>query len=208
MRALARQRHTAQGRGQPPLASVERGRRPRPGRGCRARWLLGGARLAVLGPDARPSCHCSSSCCPTAPYLPTATPGTRHSQASEQVCFSLRILGGGQAAGPFSQDLPDQVLIWRGQDRSPQSPPGGPGSTSPPCAPEAEKYLAGEEGLTRERLSSSGPGVRPIRPRASRCRALPMTHGSLSKSGQLRAPSLDGQHTRLQVTVSKGCRGT
>lgn len=66
-----------------------------------------------------------------------------------------------------------------------------------PCSPDAEKYLAGEEGLTRESPSSSGPSVRLIRPRASRCRVLPMMEGSLSKSGQLSVPSLDGQHTRL-----------
>lgn len=64
-------------------------------------------------------------------------------------------------------------------------------------SPEAEKYLVGEEGLTRERLSSSGLSKWPIRPRASRCRVLPMMDGSLSKSGQLSVPSLDGQHTRL-----------
>lgn len=44
--------------------------------------------------------------------------GARHSQASEQVCFHLCVLGRGlaagpfsQDAGPFSQDLPDQVFI-------------------------------------------------------------------------------------------------
>lgn len=72
-----------------------------------------------------------------------------------------------------------------------------------PCSPEAEKYLAGEEGLTRDRPSSSEPSMRPTWPRASRCRVLPTMEGSLSKSGQCNVSSLDGQHVRLRVTEGK-----
>lgn len=42
---------------------------------------------------------------------PPPPPAARHSQASEQIRFHLSVLGRGQAAGPFSQDLPDQVFI-------------------------------------------------------------------------------------------------
>lgn len=168
--------HLRQDGGTRPSAAYCSGARPAPSGLCgkrtppQARQRVPGLLAArgcsphSTGTNARPFCHHFSSRCPTALHLPTTAPGTRHSQASEQVRFSLRVLGGGQAAGPFSQDLPDQVLICRGRDGSAQSPPGGPGSASLPRAPEAEKYLAGEEGLTRERLSSSGPGVRPIRP--------------------------------------------
>lgn len=38
-------------------------------------------------------------------------PGAGHSQAGEQIRFYLSVLGGGQAADPFSQDLPNQVFI-------------------------------------------------------------------------------------------------
>ena len=83
---LAHQRHTAQGHGQPPLASVERGRHPRPGRGCRACWLLGGARLTVLGPTPVLSATISAAVAPqhcTSPPLPLE-PGT-HRPASRSV---------------------------------------------------------------------------------------------------------------------------
>lgn len=52
------------------------------------------------------------------PGLPTASqPQDGHSQASEQIRFYLSVLGGGQAVGPFSQDLPNQVLIY-GEERN------------------------------------------------------------------------------------------
>lgn len=117
--------------------------------------------------------------------------GARLPAPSARICRIRSSSGGSKMCQPWS--LPSS---W-----------GELGDTTLPTPahpPEAEKYLAGEEGLTRERLSSSGPGVRPIRPRASRCRVLPMTDGSLSKSGQLRVPSLDGQHTRLQATGQQG----
>lgn len=67
-------------------------------------------------------------------------------------------------------------------------------------SPEADKYLAGKEGLTREAPSSSEPNMQPGLPWANRCSVLLITDGSLSRSGQLRVPSLDGQHTRLWAT--------
>lgn len=204
MRAFCPGVHTAQGRASP---SGLCGKRTPP----QARQRVPSAGCSGCSPQywdlmPGPSCHCSSSCCPTAPYLPTATPepGT-HRPASRSVSPCASWVGATGCRPLHSQDLPDQVLIWRGQDRSPRALLG-PGSTSSPCAPEAEKYLAGEEGLTRERLSLLWAWCEAYPAPSQPLQGAAHDTRSPSKSGQLRAPSLDGQHTRLQVTVSKGCR--
>lgn len=111
---------------------------------------------------------------------------------SESRSVSLRMSGGAAVFGwPISP--PRHHSSQGGCPRTPAPPPAPPWEPHTSCSPASEKHWA-LEGLTRDRLSSSGP-------HASCCRVLPMMEGSLSRSGQLRVPSLEGQHTTLWGTT-------
>lgn len=117
----------------------------------------------------------------------------------------LECPGSGPGCWPLRPGSAGSGLRLDGADGSASGPAReGLGRLPPRLSPEAEKYLAGEEGLTRERLSSSGPSAQPVWSCASRCRVLPATDVSLRRSGQLSVPS----HTRLQATGQQGSPGT